>query len=193
MSRPRGESTRDVVLAATVACAGRVGLARLTVEDVAVQAGVSRATVYRWFPGGRDQLIDESITWEVGRFLARLAAVVDDAPDFPSRLSTALVFAHRAIEDHDVLQRLLRTEPGGILPPLRDTAPLMIAVLRDYLRPYVESERLRAGVDPDDAAEYLARMILSFIASPGRWDLDDPDHVEQLVRTEFLAGILAGV
>jgi hypothetical protein len=42
---------------------------------------------------------------------------------------------------------------------------------------------------PARAAEYLARMILSFIGQQGRWDLTDRDQVRQLVRTELLAGV----
>lgn len=171
-------------------CAGRVGLSRITVEEVARDAGVSRATVYRWFPGGRDQLVDEAITWEVGRFLARLADAVADAPDFPSRLEQGLVFAHKAIEQHRVLQRVLEIEPGGLLPQLRETAPLIVAVIRDYLVPLLAHERLREGVEPDAAADYLARMVLSFIAGQGRWRFDDPNEVRELVRTHFLAGVV---
>jgi AcrR family transcriptional regulator len=183
-------SPRDEVLAATVRCAGRVGLARITVEEVAREASVSRATVYRWFPGGREQLIDEAMTWEIGRFLARLGAAVEGAPDFPTRLELGLVFAHRAIEEHEVLQRLLETEPGGLLPQLQATTPLVVAVIRDYLVPFLEAERLRPGVVPVEAADHLARMILSFMAGEGSWDLADPDVVRALVRDRFLGGIL---
>ncbi len=182
---------RQLVLASTVECAGRVGLSRISVEEVAREAGVSRASVYRWFPGGREQLVDEAITWEVGRFLTRLAAAVADADDFPARLARGLVFAHRAIEEHEVLQRLLETEPGAFLPQLHQTTPLVTAVIRDYLRERLAGVRLRPGVDVDTAADYLARMVLSFMATPGRWDLSDQAEVERLVADELLAGIVA--
>jgi len=32
--------------------------------------------------------------------------------------------------------------------------------------------------------------VLSYIAAPGRWDLDDPVQVAQLVRAELLAGVV---
>jgi hypothetical protein len=41
-----------------------------------------------------------------------------------------------------------------------------------------------------EAADFLARMVLSYIGSPGRWDLTDPIEVAQLVRAELLAGIV---
>jgi hypothetical protein len=45
------------------------------------------------------------------------------------------------------------------------------------------------GPELDMAADFLARMVLSYIASPGRWDLNDPEQVALLVRSELLAGI----
>jgi len=185
------DSSRDRVLAAVVRCAGHVGLERITVEAVAREAGVARASVYRWFPGGRDQLVDEGVTWEVGRFLARIEEAVADAADFPTRLERGLVFAHRAIEDHDVLQHLLRTEPAGVLPQLQAVAPLVVAVIRDELAPLLSAERLQPGVDPLEAAEVIARLFLSFTVNQGSWDLADPDEVRELVRGHLLAGVLA--
>jgi AcrR family transcriptional regulator len=197
---------RDRVLAAVLARAGRDGLARITVDAVATEAGVSRASVYRWFPGGREQLIDEGVTWEVARFLRRLARAVEpdepvtgalpappvaSARDFADRLVRGLSFAHRAITEHEVLQRLLETEPGAFLPQLHQTTPLVTAVIRDYLRERLAGVRLRPGVDVDTAADYLARMVLSFMATPGRWDLGDPAEVERLVADELLVGIVA--
>ncbi len=45
------------------------------------------------------------------------------------------------------------------------------------------------GRDLDVASDFLARMALSYISSPGRWDLNDPEQVSLLVRSELLAGI----
>jgi hypothetical protein len=45
------------------------------------------------------------------------------------------------------------------------------------------------GPELDAAADFLARMVLSYIGSPGRWDLNDPEQVARLVRAELLAGI----
>ena len=49
---------------------------------------------------------------------------------------------------------------------------------------------LAPGVDLDAAADFLARMVLSYISAPGRWDLEDPDQVARLVRFELLAGVV---
>jgi hypothetical protein len=58
-----------------------------------------------------------------------------------------------------------------------------------FLRPYLLRHGMREGVDLDMTADFLARMVLSYIASPGRWNLEDPEQVALLVRSELLAGI----
>ena len=56
--------------------------------------------------------------------------------------------------------------------------------------PFLEQRGLAAGVDLNEAADFLARMVLSYMSAPGRWDLDDPVQVAQLVRSELLAGVV---
>jgi AcrR family transcriptional regulator len=48
--RPRSESAHRAVLAAAASLVGRDGYGRVTVEAIAREAGVSKQTVYRWWP-----------------------------------------------------------------------------------------------------------------------------------------------
>src|SRR5207245_805979 len=91
-------TVRERILEATYACVARYGLAKTTVEDVARAARLSRATVYRYFPGGRDQLMGEVIAWETGRFFGRLAEAVAGAPDFGALLEEALGMPPSAVQ-----------------------------------------------------------------------------------------------
>lgn len=185
-----GGGLREHILEAAYACLGRHGLARTTVEDVARQAQVSRATVYRYFPGGKEQLLRDTVNWEASRFLGRLAAATADATDFATLLEDALMFAHRAVDEHEVLQNMLATEPATIISQLTIGADRLVGLLKLWLAPHVAAAALRPGMTVDAAGAYLARMMLSFIGAPGQWDLRDRAQVATLVRTEFLAGIL---
>lgn len=191
MAEDSATTTRARLLHAALACVERNGLAATTLEDVAAEAGMSRATVYRHFPGGRDQLISETVTWEVGRFLSRLGAAVDAEPDLAGHLRVGLTVGHRAIHEHALLQQVLRTEPEELLRELAEAEPLMAGVVRTYVRGLLEREPVRPGVDLEEAADYLSRMFLSYLGTPGRWDLEDPAQVDRLVRTQLLAGVLA--
>lgn len=182
-------AARERILEATYACVARHGITKTTVEDVAREARLSRATVYRHFPGGKDELIAETIRWETGRFFVRLAEAVAGTNDLAHLLEEALLFAHQAIEEHSVLQRVLQTEPEMLLPQLSVDSERVLGWIRTFLRPAIDAHGLPDGVDPAAAADYLSRMVLSFIAAQGRWDLADRAQVRQLVHTELLAGL----
>jgi AcrR family transcriptional regulator len=159
-------------------------------DDVAREASVSRATVYRTFPTGKDQMIREVVAWEAARFFQRLALAVDGARDVTSMVEEALVFAHRAVEQHEVLQKILQTEPERLIPLLTGQSAVLVGFVRTFLYPRLSQASLREGIGADEAADYVARMVLSFIGSQGQWDLADRTQVAQLVRTELLAGVL---
>jgi AcrR family transcriptional regulator len=48
--RPRSERARQAILSAASVLLARDGFAAVTVEAIAAQAGVSKATIYRWWP-----------------------------------------------------------------------------------------------------------------------------------------------
>lgn len=186
----KGEQIRERILEATYTCVARWGISKTTVEDAGREAGVSRATVYRYFPGGRDELVSTVISWEYARFFTRLYQEVQSAVSLEEVMERGLMFAHRAIAEHEVLQRVLETEPEVLLPNLTVEANETTDLIADFLVPYLLVHGVTPGVDPREAAEFLARMVLSYISAPGRWDLDDPEQVSQLVRAELLAGMV---
>jgi AcrR family transcriptional regulator len=190
---PAPDERRTRFYEAALACVETSGLGATSVEDVARAAGSSRATLYRVFPGGREQLITETVTWEVTRFFSRIEAAVATEPDLDAKLATGLAFGHRAIDEHALLQRLLRTEPEAVLTELSVATALVLGAITGYLVELLEAARqdgtVRADCDVPEAAEHLARLYLSYLGSPGRWDLDDRAAVDQLVGTQFLAGL----
>ncbi len=184
------DDTRQRILEATYACVARWGLAKTTVEDAAREAKVSRATVYRAFPGGRDELITAVVAWATLVFFAKLREQVEGATSLEEVMERGLTFAHRSIVEHEVLQRVMQTEPEKLLPALTFESTRIRQGIAGFLSPYLEQRGLADGVDLAEAADFLARMVLSYIAAPGRWDLDDPVQVAQLVRAELLAGVV---
>lgn len=185
------DTTRDRILEATYACVARRGLAKTTIEDAAREAGLSRATVYRTFPGGRDELISAVIGWATLIFFTRLYEHVQDAESLEQVMERGVMFAHRSIVEHEVLQRVMQTEPELLLPVLTVESNWIRQGIADFLVPYLEQRGLAPGIDPAEAADFLARMVLSYMSAPGRWDLDDPVQVAQLVRAELLAGVVS--
>src|ERR1700680_4637601 len=101
------DGTRQRILEATYACVARWGLSKTTVEDAAREAGLSRATVYRYFPGGREELIDSVVSWQYLVFFGRLYEHVHGAASLEEVLERGLTFARTDLLAHEVLQKVL--------------------------------------------------------------------------------------
>lgn len=178
---PQQQTQRERILEAAYRLVASHGMARTTVEDVAKAAGVSRPTIYRHFPGGKDGLFGEVVAWEAARFIDELTHAIAAHTDVHDILEELIVVGAERIEAHQVLQKVLQTEPERLLPLLVLQSDRLIAAVRSF----VES----AGVSDDDAADYIARMVLSFLGAPGGWNLADRNEVGRLVRTQLLAGV----
>ena len=183
--------TQQRIVDGALVCIDRWGLAKTSFEDVAYEAGVSRATVYRAFPGGRDEVISTTVLTEVERFFTRVEQAVAAEPDLAAKLRTGLVFGHQALAEHRLLQQVLSTEPEALLEELSSTSPLVLDAITTYLATLLADEPLRPGVSIDEAADHLARLYLSYLGSQGQWDLRDVGAVDRLVRTQLLAGVVA--
>jgi AcrR family transcriptional regulator len=184
---------RTRVLAAAYECIAAAGTTTPTVDDIARASGVSRASIYRWFPGGRDEVIAAAVGWEIDNFFLRLAAAIGDPPDFARYLERALPLARRELLAHDVLRRMLAREPAAVSTLLAAQQEHVVALVAAAFAPRLERDReagrLRDGVDLAATADYVARMSLSLMTEPGEHDLDDPAEVRRLVHDQLLGGV----
>jgi len=93
-------AVRDAALDAVAALVARHGLRGVTMSQIAEDAGIGRATLYKYFPD-----VDAVITaWherQIAAHLDRLAAARDDAGDASERLAAVLLtYAEIAHEPH---------------------------------------------------------------------------------------------
>ena len=188
----QGNDTRDRLVAATLRCIEARGMASTTLADVAREAGISRATLYRHVPGGRSELISAAVLAEATRFIDGIDSVMD-GDDVVASLAAGLAVGNRSLKEHVLLQQVLSTEPGPLLAELYSSEPQLHDVIAARVRALLEREELREGTDLEEATSYIAGMFLAYMGSQGRWDLSDPAQVRRLVRTQFLAGVLASV
>jgi AcrR family transcriptional regulator len=185
-----GGSQEERITDAALRCFARWGVAKTTLEDVGREAGYSRATVYRFFPGGKDALVDTVARREVTRFLEGIAARIETVADrgLEEVLVAAMAEAGRRFRGHAPLQFLLAHEPETVLPRLAFSH--MDEVLRtaaDFGRPW-----LARYLDDEDAArlsEWAARILLSFASCPADGvDITDEASIRSLVQTYVLPG-----
>jgi AcrR family transcriptional regulator len=179
----------DRVLDAALTCIARFGVAKTTVDDVAREAGLSRATVYRTFPG-KQPLLDAVVAREVGRFEQVLFDAAATASALGDVVVALLVAGARHLEGHAALTTVLAHERDLLLPALTfDGAGATLAragrVLAPLLEPYVGAARAaRAG-------EWVARTALAYLCAPtASVLLTDPDSVRELVDDFVVPGLV---
>jgi AcrR family transcriptional regulator len=154
-------TTRQRILDAALDHVGHHGLANMSMDDLAATAGVSRATLYRLFPGKSalfDELIHEFSPWEP------VADVIDAMPDGdPQEVMPAVA---RAIAEalHGRVALLLRMvfeltqgDPDAALGMQHATAR-GLPDLVGYLNTQMEAARLRP-MNPIVALQLLAGPI----------------------------------
>jgi len=182
------------LIAATLRCVARWGLAKTTLDDVAREAGCSRATVYRTFPGGKDALFDAVGEAELERTFRGLRAAIDNADHLEDALTAAIVFVARHVEHHAALQFLLAHEPGVVLRHLAFAElDVLLARVRGFGGPLLARFPETAGSTDagERLAEWVARIVLSYLCSPSAAvRLSDDDSARDLVRTFVLPGLL---
>ena len=175
---------------AALRCVARWGVAKTTVEDVAREAGCSRATLYRAFPGGKDPLFETVVALEVGRLVSGVTAAIEQADDLEAAVVGAVTRAARLVAGHAALRFLLTHEPGLVLPHLafRRLDELLARVRVEFGPPL--ARLLGDEAEAARAAEWVARIVLSYTCSPAAGvDLTDDASVRRLVRAFVLPGL----
>ena len=166
MPRPRSESARAAVLGAVTALVAEDGYGRLSMEAIARRAGVSKQTVYRWWP--------------------TKAAVVLEALNEGAQVI--------APADGDAREFLRRTVRGAhrnraLLAGLMAEAQLDDAFARSFRDDFLARRRavLRELLEPDPEAEQLAELVFArlwyrLLARSGPLDRRFADELWETVR-----------
>lgn len=152
------------IVDAALTLVARYGLAKLTLDDVAREAGCSRATLYRYYPG-KQVLLAAVVASETARLRAGLDEALADVRTLEEALSAAASFGAREFAGHGALQFLLAHEPGTVLPHLCFAgADRLLAIVSGAVEPQLS--RFLPSIQARRVGEWLARIILSYGCTP---------------------------
>ncbi|MDB5876081.1 MAG: transcriptional regulator, TetR family [Ramlibacter sp.] len=160
-----GSEVTERILDAAVVLVARWGVTKTALADIAKEAGCSRATVYRAFPGGKTHLFESLGLRELGSYHQAIIEVVDLAEDLDDALIRGLVVATRLLHDHDAAQFILQHEPELLLPFLgfnqvEVVYRLTAMTIGPHLERFVVPERAAW------AAEWCARLFITCLFNP---------------------------
>jgi AcrR family transcriptional regulator len=176
--------TRDRILEAAFEALRDFGLSRTTVEDVAQRAGLSRQTVYRYFPS-KDALIVSLVAREEEAFIAGVREAVDGHQDLGPAIADGVRFVLRFAREHPLLDRLLETDPHAFLPYLTTRGLPVVVRAREAMveileprAPHLPPDALRGALDA------ATRAIVSYVLTPS-------ERADDVVAADLAAMLMA--
>ena len=175
-------SLNDTILDATKAAIERWGVERLTINDVCAAAKVSRATLYRAFPGGKEELLEALRVRELELFFTTLRAHAEGETTLEDTIVRCMVVATSELRNDQHLALMLAAEPGEVATQLTvQGVPRIVRVATAYLTPLLEPYLSRK--DAADLVEVLARMVISYFLAPSsRFDFTNEHQARAFVR-----------
>jgi AcrR family transcriptional regulator len=179
------------IVAAALACIARWGVAKTSLDDIAREAGVGRATVYRAVPGGKDRVLELVLAHELGRVFHELDAELAAATDLPDLLSRGLTAALRTVADHPALRTMLELEPERVLPTFTfDRLDRPMAVAAALAGPHLA--RFLPPGDVPVAADWVTRLFFTYSLNPTTAvDPHRPETVRRIVQTYLVPALMS--
>ena len=161
----RSTTVESILEAARTAIAER-GPGKLTLSAVASAAGISRPTLYRWFPT-KDDLLAAITAYEEERFDAGLQQVIDAHRAPKRRLDAALRYLMNYL-DESMMPDPIGVDPEYALKSIAVSLAPHIQILARLLGDaLLEVPAVRAGaLTAEEASELFLRMAYSHYLVP---------------------------
>jgi AcrR family transcriptional regulator len=189
--RLRGDNQRtdlaETLFDAALTCFSRVGVGKTTLDDVAREAGCSRASVYRYFPG-KQSLVQALVAREANGLCAAVIAAADAEATLADAAVAALTTGAGLLLEHDALRYVLTVEPELLVPYLSFSGGDALLGAASH-RLAVAFERF---CEPDIAvrlAEWLVRLGISYLCGPDADEVVDPVRARALIQDFVLPGL----
>ncbi len=178
----------SIVLDAALACSHRLGFSKVTIDDICRESGVSRASVYRLFPGGRDVLFEALRVRELHQFFDHVLAEVDGATSAEAIVVSSVVTATSLLQADEHLAMMLSSEPGEALGQLTAAGlPRIIRMATEALSPQLEP--LIGQVAAHRLIDLVVRLTVSHFLSP----VDSVDLNDAASARQFLFPLISSV
>ena len=182
----RQEGVSGEVLAAAARVVARLGVHKVSMEDIAAEAKMSRATLYRRF-GNRDIIIGALISQQARPFVEDAIRLSSGAKSFAEQIEINTVQAVLNIGQYKALAAIFSqgNDPRNLVlirPVYRE---VVLVNLIPSLEAARESGELRDGLDNEEVAEWLMREFLMLV-SEGPWTAE---RLRRRVR-QFLLPVL---
>jgi AcrR family transcriptional regulator len=169
---PRRDPT-ERILEGLLHAMARHGVGRVSMTDIAHEAGVSRGTLYRYFASQEELLtaLGEHVRDE---FRTALAKAIAERPEVDERLFVVMSTLRAFNRERPALLRLTETEPGFTIDWFRDNRAHLEEPIREALAPVTGKRTARKRRDLAELTEVVYRVAITYNIAPPDDDESDP-------------------
>jgi AcrR family transcriptional regulator len=183
---------QDHLLAAAERCLRRSGIRRTTMTEVAAEAGISRAWLYRQYPN-KPALVLAVLVRADQAFWAEARHRVSAADGLAAQVAEAVRLS-RSQEPAALLLELSSSEPHAVGAVVGTGVGEVMPGLATFWHEHLEGARrrgeVRADLDVSRAAEWVMRIVISLVSVPS--DLvatDDPVELRRFLDEFLVRGL----
>ena len=159
-------NVREDIYAAALDSFERHGVRRTLMEDVAKQAGVSRPTIYYYFPD-KDALVLEVIVRQVREIHRQIREQISVEDGLPAMIEASLTTI-RLSGENQYIRLLTQPDTAGLTARLAES-DIVMGLQRELWYPLLEAARdrgeLRADRDFDDVIRWITFLEFSLISN----------------------------
>lgn len=181
------------ILAAAEECFARYGFQKTSMADIAREAGLSRRSLYRHFPD-KAALFNEVAAGRARIFLEEIVRRTSELAGLSAQIEEVARLTNRFVREDPISAALLRADPDSLARMVSTEARELLSMAMDAIIPLIETARdngeVRADLQVQRAAEWIARMVFSLSATPSvTFDVDDPEQTAAFIREFLVEGL----
>ena len=159
--KQQATDTQQKIVEAALACVKRWGVEKVTLNDIAKEARVTRPTVYSYFKT-RDDVIRYALLQSAYGFSQKLFKVIDSEETPRDRLLESFLYALKHLPNEPYLEMVTDAGLSAILNAHALNAPDGLEITRGLFR-LIFKEEEPSDAELDEIIEVTMRMILSLL------------------------------
>ena len=151
---------------------GQFGLKKITTDDIAREAGISKATIYKYYKN-KSEIFDEVVEQEAGQLLLAIKEAVEKAPTVKKKFKAHLFTRMEKIGDYVNFYRVTRESWGDFWPHVAHVRQRFLRgeaeIVKDILKLGIRTGKFK--VKDVDLASYI--MVVGLASLEYNWVLED--------------------
>lgn len=165
LNRPKNPDTQARILDAAIVCVKKWGIEKVTLNDIAQEAGLTRPTVYSYY-ASRDDVVRHALLQNAYGFSEDAIRHIGKFETARERLLEITLYALKRLPKEPVLALIKESGLAGIMNNYALRSPEGNEIVRALFR-VILKDLVIADDDLDEMAEVAMRFMISLLTLEG--------------------------